>query len=297
MDLLVNIDVDDLERAIRFHVDAFGLRVGRRFGADAVELLGASAPIYLLQKAPGSPATAQSNRLRDYARHWTPVHLDVVVEDIAAAVERATRAGATLEQPIRSQKWGRLALMADPFGHGFCLVQFSGRGYDEISDVPAAVTAQEATLDVPDYEAFFREYAKAYERSLGDSVDTVAIRGFFAEAFVSAGVRGQAAAGGNDEAFEQALTQGFGFYKAIGTTSMAVERVEAEALCENHDRVRVFYSAGYRKKDGTEVSIPFDVLYLIQRRSGGPKIFGFIAGDEMAAYRQHGLVDESGQPA
>ena len=32
---------------------------------------------------------------------------------------------------------------------------------------------------------------------------------------------------------------------------------------------------------------PDDVLYLLQRRSGGPKIFGFIAGDELAAFREH----------
>jgi hypothetical protein len=75
------------------------------------------------------------------------------------------------------------------------------------------------------------------------------------------------------------------------------EVFEARALYENHDRVRVFYTAGYRRKDGTEVSLAFDVLYLLQRRSGGPKIFGFIAGDELAAYKQHGLVDEAGQPA
>lgn len=152
-------------------------------------------------------------------------------------------------------------------------------------------------MDLPDYEEFFREYAKAYERSLGESVDVAAIRGFFAEAFVSASVGGQVAAGANDETFEEALKRGYGFYKAIGTTSMKIDRVESEALYENHDRVRVFYSAGYRKRDGTKVSIPFDVLYLLQRRSGGPKIFGFIAGDEMAVYIKHGLVDETGQPA
>ena len=103
--------------------------------------------------------------------------------------------------------------------------------------------------------------------------------------------------GANNETFEQTLQRGYGFYKAIGTTSMRIDRVEPEVLYENHDRVRVFYSAVYRKRDGTEVSIPFDVLYLLQRRSGGPKIFGFIAGDEMAVYRTHGLVDETGQPA
>ena len=154
-----------------------------------------------------------------------------------------------------------------------------------------------ASVDFPDYEAFFREYAKTYERSLGESVDVAAIRSFFAEAFVSASVSGQVAVGANDETFEETLKRGYGFYKAIGTTSMKVDRVEPEALYQNHDRVRVFYSAGYRKRDGTEVSIPFDVLYLLQRRSGGPKIFGFVAGDEMAVYRKHGLVDETGQPA
>ena len=150
---------------------------------------------------------------------------------------------------------------------------------------------------MPDYEEFFREYAKIYERSLGESVDVAGIRSFFAEAFVSASVGGQVAVGANDETFEETLRRGYGFYKAIGTTSMKVDRVEPEALYENHDQVRVFYSAGYRKRDGTEILIPFDVLYLLQRRIGGPKIFGFVAGDEMAVYRKHGLVDETGQPA
>lgn len=133
MQLLVNIDVDDIERAEAFYTAAFGLRIGRRFGVDAVELLGASVPIYLLAKAAGSavsPATAQT---RDYGRHWTPVHLDIVVEDVDAAVTRAVAAGATLERPAKTASWGKLALMADPFGHGFCLLQFLGRGYDEIA--------------------------------------------------------------------------------------------------------------------------------------------------------------------
>ena len=31
-------------------------------------------------------------------------------------------------------------------------------------------------MESPDYDALFRDYAKAYERSLGDSVDVDAIR-------------------------------------------------------------------------------------------------------------------------
>lgn len=134
MEYLVNIDVDDLPKATAFYEAALGLSVGRRFGDGAVELLGGPAPIYLLVKASGTAASKTTVQVRTYARHWTPVHLDVVVGDIEAAVERALGAGAQLEGPIKTQKWGRLALMADPFGHGFCFIQFVGRGYDEIAE-------------------------------------------------------------------------------------------------------------------------------------------------------------------
>jgi predicted enzyme related to lactoylglutathione lyase len=134
MDLLVNIDVDDLTKAVHFYATAFGLRVGRRFGVAGVEMLGSSSPIYLLVKEAGRPASDTTSQIRIYGRHWTPIHLDFVVEEIEGAVEIAVQAGARLEKPITTHKWGKLALMADPFGHGFCFVQFLGHGYDEITD-------------------------------------------------------------------------------------------------------------------------------------------------------------------
>ena len=134
MKLLVNLDVDDLDKALDFYSAAFGLTVGRRFGDAGVDMLGNTVPIYLLRKAPGSAASTTATQLRSYQRHWTPVHLDFVVEDIDAAVERATAAGATPEKPVSTSNWSKLAMMADPFGHGFCFVQFLGRGYDEICD-------------------------------------------------------------------------------------------------------------------------------------------------------------------
>ena len=136
--LLVNIDVDDLARAVAFYRDAFGLRVGRRFGDRGAEMLGSSAPIYLLVKESGTLASRRSSQRRDYARHWTPVHLDFVVDDIPSAVIRAQAAGAALEGEVETQAWGHIAHGADPFGHGFCLIEFRGRGYDEVCDGPAA---------------------------------------------------------------------------------------------------------------------------------------------------------------
>ncbi len=131
--LLVNIDVDDLVRGIDFYCRALGLRTGRRFGSSGVELLGGSTTIYLLEKPAGSAAAGGLAQQRDYSRHWTPVHLDIVVPEIHAAVAQARDAGARLEGEIRTANWGHIAVMADPFGHGFCLIQFLGRGYDEIA--------------------------------------------------------------------------------------------------------------------------------------------------------------------
>jgi predicted enzyme related to lactoylglutathione lyase len=133
IELLVNVDVDDLERAIEFYSSAFGLRLERRFSTDIAEMLGASAPIYLLNKPSGSSASSGTAQRRDYRRHWTPVHFDIVVEDIHAAVLTAEGAGAQLETEIRTHEWGRIAHMADPFGNGFCLIEFVGRGYGEIA--------------------------------------------------------------------------------------------------------------------------------------------------------------------
>jgi predicted enzyme related to lactoylglutathione lyase len=130
--LLVNLDVNDIERAVSFYTEGLQLHVGRRFDDGFVELLGADAPIYLLGKATGSKPFEGAASGREYSRHWTPVHLDFVVQDLDAAIARAVTAGATLESPARQEAYGRLAMLSDPFGHGFWLLQFQRRGYDEL---------------------------------------------------------------------------------------------------------------------------------------------------------------------
>lgn len=142
MNLLLNIDVPDLTQAITFYSQAFDLRINRYLGDSVVEMLGAAVPVYLLEKAADSRATSRTDETRRYDRHWTPVHLDVVVADLDIAIRKAVDAGATLEKPARQSKWGKLALMSDPFGNGFCLVQFLGRGYDEIATPPPGTAAR-----------------------------------------------------------------------------------------------------------------------------------------------------------
>jgi predicted enzyme related to lactoylglutathione lyase len=131
-DLLVNVDVEDLEGAIRFYTGGLGLHLGRRLGPDVAELRGGPCPVYLIRHAPGSRPFGDAAAPRDYRRHWTPVHLDFVVPELEPAIRRAESAGATREGAIREFAWGRYLVLSDPFGNGFCLLQFQGRGYAEI---------------------------------------------------------------------------------------------------------------------------------------------------------------------
>ncbi len=134
MKLLVNIDVPELAVAERFYVAAFDLRPGRRLGAQALELVGADVAVYLLESSAGSRATnGTQGATRDYARHWTPIHVDVVVEDLDATLSRALAAGALQEGVVRDEPWGRIVQVADPFGLGWCLLEFSEQGYDAIA--------------------------------------------------------------------------------------------------------------------------------------------------------------------
>ncbi len=135
IELRICIDVENLERALAFYTRALGLTPGRRKGDDWVELLGGTSPIDLLAQPAGSAPVPGTAAVRDYRRHWTPVHLDVTVRDLDAAVQRARDAGATLERGgLQTRPWGRMAVLADPFGHGLCLLEFHGAGYDALAD-------------------------------------------------------------------------------------------------------------------------------------------------------------------
>jgi len=131
--LLLNIDVPDIAAGEAFYTRAFGLTVGRRFGADFVELLGLEARLYLLRKDEGTAVAPGRDEHRRYQRHWSPIHPDIVVDDLDAACGRALAAGATLEVPACDAAYGRIAMFADPFGHGFCLIEFNSEGYDAIT--------------------------------------------------------------------------------------------------------------------------------------------------------------------
>ena len=102
------IEVAELEAGIRFYCEGLGLSLKRRLSASWVELEGASLPVFLLGNRPP-------------------------LADLDAAVSRLTGFGAVLDRPIQHREYGRMANMADPFGNGFDLIEFSGDGYEAVS--------------------------------------------------------------------------------------------------------------------------------------------------------------------
>ena len=128
MKALVNIDVPDLQAAVRFYESAVGLVLSRVIEADVAEMCGASSVVYLMEKQAGSPSSPTGDT-RSYARHWTPVHVDFVVEDVEAASARAVRAGAVRETEAVVWRGSRCITLSDPFGNGFCFIQFAEGSY------------------------------------------------------------------------------------------------------------------------------------------------------------------------
>ena len=119
-----SVDVPDLEEAVEFYSQGLGFSAVGQVWEDAFELRGAGVRVDLLERAAGTAATpGDDESVRAYDRHWTPVHLDLEVEDVESAVERAVDAGATLESGPTSFDGETIATCSDPFGNGFCLIE------------------------------------------------------------------------------------------------------------------------------------------------------------------------------
>jgi len=145
--------------------------------------------------------------------------------------------------------------------------------------------------------AFFDSYANLYNRALAGEDVFEEIMSRFTDKFLAAGPDGVSTAkqGG---AFRRMLEKGYRFYRQIGTQKMTAKRVEVTPIDAGHSMAKVFYRADYKKPDGSPLAIDFDITYLLDTSAAKPKIFAFIAGDEMEAYREHGLLpdNESDRP-
>ncbi|MEE9322303.1 MAG: VOC family protein [Granulosicoccus sp.] len=121
MKVSVSIDVSDLKKAETFYVEALGCKKVRDQGANMVVLSVENSDLYLLEKEPGTKPLRSSDAVRDYERHWTPVHLDFICDNVDELVSKILALGG-LHEGGDSGDWGSIAYCADPFGNGFCVI-------------------------------------------------------------------------------------------------------------------------------------------------------------------------------
>jgi predicted enzyme related to lactoylglutathione lyase len=117
----VSIDVSNLKKAEAFYVEALGCTKVREQGSDMLVLSVENTDIYLLEKEPGSKPLQSSDVGRDYGRHWTPIHLDFICENVDEVVSKIVEHGG-LHEGGESGNWGSIAYCVDPFGNGFCVI-------------------------------------------------------------------------------------------------------------------------------------------------------------------------------
>lgn len=117
----VSIDVSNLKQAEAFYTEALGCKKIRDQGSDMAVLATENCDIYLQEKEAGSKPLTSGDTIRDYKRHWTPVHLDFLAKNIDEVVKNIIQSGG-LHEGGDSGDWGSIAYCADPFGNGFCVI-------------------------------------------------------------------------------------------------------------------------------------------------------------------------------
>ena len=123
MSYSATIDVDDLERGVRFYCHVFGFREAARPMPIYAVLDTGGQRLGIMEKPAGSRPSPATDDLRRYERHWTPVHLDFEVTDIDATLARLKEEGGTVETlHPGTETRPAVAFCADAFGNGLCIL-------------------------------------------------------------------------------------------------------------------------------------------------------------------------------
>jgi hypothetical protein len=134
----------------------------------------------------------------------------------------------------------------------------------------------------------FERYEQLFQKSLAGDADMDDVVSVYASAFIAASPAG-VMVGKNDDQLKQVMEQGYAHYRAIGTKEMRVRDVRISPIDEHHCVAHVAWTSTYARKDRPDVTIDFDVHYLVQKLGGELKIFGWVSGDEQEVLRKHGI--------
>lgn len=135
----------------------------------------------------------------------------------------------------------------------------------------------------------FERYQTLFRAALAGQADMDQVVSSYTDAFIAASPAG-VSVGRNDEQLKQMMRQGFENYRRIGTKDMRLRDVRVVPIDEHHCLAHVAWTAVYDRGGEPDISIDFEVHYLVQQLEDTPKIFGWVSGDEQAILKQHGII-------
>jgi len=142
----------------------------------------------------------------------------------------------------------------------------------------------------------FERYERLFNQALGGDADMDAVASLYATDFIAASPAG-VTSGKNDERLQKVMAHGYARYREIETQEMRIRHVRTSPIDEHHCIAHVAWTASYARKEAPDVTIDFDVHYLVQKLGGEAKVFGWVAGDEEALLKKHGIIQASSETA
>ena len=142
-------------------------------------------------------------------------------------------------------------------------------------------------------QAFFERYERLFMQALRGEANMDEVAAMYASDFIAASPAG-VMTGKNDDRLRQVMAQGYARYRAIGTKAMRLRNVRFSPMDAHHGVAHVAWTALYARQGRPDVSIDFEVHYLMQMLEGAqPQVFGWVSGDEQALLKQHGIGVDS----
>lgn len=135
---------------------------------------------------------------------------------------------------------------------------------------------------------FFERYESMANQVLAGALPVGSTTSAFATDFIAASPAG-VMTGKNDETLTASMEKGYARYRAIGTRELKIRKTTVTQIDALHFLVRVDWRSVFDAEEQPNVTIDFEVHYLVQLRGGEPKIFGWISGDEEAVLKEHGI--------
>jgi hypothetical protein len=141
-------------------------------------------------------------------------------------------------------------------------------------------------------KALFQRYQRLFEKGLSGDIDAREVAAFYAPVFIAASPAG-IFTGKNNAALLKVMREGYARYRQTGMKSMGLGDIRLSEIDDHHCMAHVGWTASYARRSQADVTIEFEVHYLLQNLDGEPKIFGWVSGDEQELLRQHGIVPDT----